>query len=252
MPRGQQQKRKVDFDQLKAGINLSEFVAAKCGYTKNHKKSSPAQCVMERGKKRIVVSVSKENGHYIYWNPNDDQDNGSIIEFYWKEFGGGWKDLFNDLLPWIGNHNFPLPDPATYSKTIRPTEKNIAGVQLRYAKFKTLESHPYLETTRLLPRAVLLSPRFHDTIKVDQNGYAVFPHYNGEGELTGYEIKTTPKPKFSKGGEKGLWSSNEFPDDTTLVLTEAAIDGISYHCLEPDEHTRYKAFNGQMNDSTLR
>lgn len=50
------------------------------------------------------------------------------------------------------------------------------------------------------------------------------------------------------GGVKGLWHSKASTTDRQLVLTESAIDGLSYHVLHPDElWTRYMSTGGSLN-----
>lgn len=41
-----------------------------------------------------------------------------------------------------------------------------------------------------------------------------------------------------------LWTSKGHPEDRTLVVTDRAIDALSYHQLHPDRRTRYVSFDG--------
>src|SRR6202008_4957897 len=52
---------------------------------------------------------------------------------------------------------------------------------------------------------------------------------------------------FAAGGKKGLWFSHTQPDDGRLVLTESAIDALSYATLFPDseDRTRYASLGGR-------
>jgi len=76
----------------------------------------------------------------------------------------------------------------------------------------------------------------------------IFPHEDRDG-LCGFEIKNKGFTGFSEGGTKGLWFSNIFKSDTRLVIAETAIDALSFHCLNPDPHTRYCSIGGKMNPS---
>jgi hypothetical protein len=51
------------------------------------------------------------------------------------------------------------------------------------------------------------------------------------------------------GGTKGLWFSHSGSDDRRLVLTESAIDALSYATLFSDaaDHTRYASLGGKLN-----
>ena len=106
--------------------------------------------------------------------------------------------------------------------------------------------HPYLVHERALPASLLESPRFAGTVRIDARGNAIFPHHDADG-LCGYEIKNHGFTGFSKGGEKGLWSSNDFPDDQCIMFGESAIDVKSYAALSPDPHTRYRSMSGKPN-----
>jgi len=52
---------------------------------------------------------------------------------------------------------------------------------------------------------------------------------------------------FVPGGTKGLWFSDTFETDNRLVITETAIDALSFYCLNPDPNIRYYSVGGEMN-----
>ena len=74
---------------------------------------------------------------------------------------------------------------------------------------------------------------------------AVFPHFDAEG-LCGYEIKNSGFTGFASGGTKAVWHSKPEPTDNKLVITESAIDALSYHQLHrrENERTRYVSIAG--------
>ncbi|RFO94638.1 hypothetical protein DIC66_22435 [Rhodoferax lacus] len=78
-------------------------------------------------------------------------------------------------------------------------------------------------------------------VQKGEYGNALFPHLNKFSQWCGYEVKNRP-PKgethsftgFSKGGEKGLyfaWQDPEGQEPRRIVITEAAIDLMSYYQL---------------------
>jgi hypothetical protein len=107
--------------------------------------------------------------------------------------------------------------------------------------------HAYLEEERGIPGFLLASPRFVGRVRVDDRRNAVFPHFDLSG-LCGFEKKNRAFTGFSTGGVKGLWESHDQPDDNRLVLTESAIDALSYAALFPADRTRYRSIGGQVND----
>ena len=105
--------------------------------------------------------------------------------------------------------------------------------------------HAYLENDRKLSASLLSSPRIAGRIKSDGRGNAIFPHFNEAG-LCGYEIKNRGLTSFSRGGQKGLWLSNEEDGDRRIVIAESAIDALSYAQLFTDAAARYASIGGQM------
>ncbi len=119
-------------------------------------------------------------------------------------------------------------------------------VETSFARAHAAPRHPYLETVRAIPAELLQLDRFSGRIRIDARGNAVFPHFDRQG-LCGYELKNVRFTGFSSGGTKGLWSSQERPDDDRLVCCESAIDALSYAALIPDDRTRYASTGGQVN-----
>jgi hypothetical protein len=93
--------------------------------------------------------------------------------------------------------------------------------------------------------AVWQHPRFAGRIKMDRHGAAVFPHYNAQNELCGYEIKNRGFTGFASGGRKGIWLSNIDPIDRRLIVVESAIDAISHAVLFNDPAARYGSIGGR-------
>ena len=106
-------------------------------------------------------------------------------------------------------------------------------------------SLPYL-TSRGLGLNVLGLPIFAGCVRVDARGNALFPHFDKEG-LCGFEIKNRNFTGFATGGIKGLWYSRAKTTDARLVLTESAIDAMSFHVLQGDAWTRYMSTGGSLN-----
>lgn len=90
------------------------------------------------------------------------------------------------------------------------------------------------------------------TVAVDNRGNAIFPHHDGDG-ITGFTAKNENYTGFSKGGTKALWSSKTNEKDSRLVITESAIDAMSYHQLfsEKNPHTRYISTGGTISTKQL-
>jgi hypothetical protein len=119
-------------------------------------------------------------------------------------------------------------------------------VEGAYRRMADAQRFPYLEHERCVPAAALLSPRFAGRMRIDSLGNTVFPHFDATG-LCGYEIKNCGFTGFAAGGQKGLWMSHTQPADRRLILTESAVDALSYAALFPDaeDQTRYASLGGK-------
>jgi len=97
--------------------------------------------------------------------------------------------------------------------------------QEKLRQLKVVESHPYLESRGI---DNIDYGRFKETVFADERNNAVFPHKDAADEITGYAMKNKNFNGFSPGGAKTLWKSNKFDKDKQLVITESAIDALSY------------------------
>lgn len=240
-------------ESFKTSINLVEYASFE-GYDVDKKESSRSSIVMRRASTNDKIIITRgHDSHWIYFSVRDDSDNGSIIDFVQHRKAFSLGHVRQELMPWIDSEpsNRPKPVIAFSAPDIRPATKNRLKIIQAVSLMDDIQSHDYLEKERGISAAVLISPRFTEKIKVDRQARfqnVIFPHHDRDG-LCGYEIKNRGFTGFASGGTKGLWFSNIFKTDNKLVITETAIDGLSFHCLNPDEHTRYCSVGGSLNDS---
>jgi len=233
----------AELEGFKTGIDLRAYAAAQ-GYQLDRKASWRGTAVMRHPVTNDKVIIKRGmDGHYVYFSVRDDRDNGSIIDFVQFRQGLSLGAVRKELRPWIGQPPVPVPSfPALHK-----TEKDRMKVEAAYAKMRdAVDGHPYLERRRVLPASLIASERFAGRIRIDDKGNAVFPHFDAEG-LSGYELKNVEFTGFASGGSKGLWLSNEYPDDNRLVFCESAIDALSHAVLFPDAHARYASIGGKPN-----
>jgi hypothetical protein len=190
----------------------------------------------------IKFGTARAPHHWGYYSFRADKDHGSIIDFVKNRKHMSLGAIRKELRPWIGQPPVPVPAFAAPKKTI----KHRSDVEAAYAKMEIASSHPYLETERALPAALLQSERFAGRIRTDARGNAIFPHED-KGGLCGYEMKNAGFTGFAPGGVKGLWLSREEPSDKALVICESAIDALSHALLFPNDHARYASIGGKLN-----
>ncbi|MEE9398532.1 MAG: DUF3991 and TOPRIM domain-containing protein [Methylococcales bacterium] len=243
----------TQLESFKTNINLVEYASTE-GYGVDKKESSRSSIVMRHGgyNDKIIITRGHDN-HWIYFSVRDDTDNGSIIDFvqYRRDLTLG--KVRQHLKAWVDPEpsNRPQPVIAFTASKIQPATKNRQNVIKAISLMDDIKSHDYLENERGISATVLTSPRFAGQIKSDRQARfqnVIFPHKDRDG-LCGFEIKNRGFTGFASGGTKGLWFSNIFKTDKKLVITETAIDGLSFHCLNPAEQARYCSVGGSLNDS---
>jgi hypothetical protein len=228
-----------ELDAFKREIDLRQF-AESLGYQIDRRESWRGSVVLRCGADKIVVKRNG-NGHYVFFSLRDDDDNGTVIDFVQRRQHLSLGAVRPVLRPWIGRSastpQFPQLPPASPDRM---------RIEREYRSMAEAQRYPYLERDRRLPAALLSAPRFRGRMRVDNRGNTVFPHFDATG-LCGYEIKNLGFTGFAAGGKKGLWCSHTRPDDWHLVLTESAIDALSYATLFPDskDRTRYASLGGR-------
>ncbi len=241
--------REQEIDDFKRRVNLTEYAAA-LGYELDRKESSRNSVTMRGpGGDKIIIGRDANSGHWIYFSVRDDADNGTIIDFIQNRQRLDLGGVRKELRPWVGENPAPprRPPQASFVGDVEPISKDLARIRAQFAAMRPVQgAHPYLEEERGIPAAVLADPRFVGKIYADKHGNAVFPHHDRDG-LCGFELRNARFKGFAKGGQKGLWYSAHGPDDRTLVITESAIEALSYHALHRPEGARYFSIAGEMN-----
>lgn len=232
-----------ELDAFKREIDMREF-AVSLGYALDRRESWRGSTVLRSGGDKIVVKRNG-NGHYVFFSVRDDRDNGTVIDFLQRRKELSLGAVRQILRQWMSRPTIPPQFPK-----LEPTSPDRMRVESEYRRMVHGVRHPYLEHERCLPASLLASSRFAGRVRTDRHGNAVFPHFDVAG-LCGYEIKNCGFTGFAAGGKKGLWFSHTTPDDIRLVLTESAIDALSYAALFPDakDRTRYASLGGKPNSS---
>jgi hypothetical protein len=233
---------RAELEAFKRNIKLHEY-AASIGYAIDSGDSSQREIVMRSGADKISVRRDTD-GHYVYYSFRNHSDNGTILDFVQKRHGHNLGETRKVLRIWLGRE-FQKPLPV-FEHLQQAPRANRAKVRAEFAAMKDIRWHDYLEKDRALPRHVLTSGRFKGRVRVDARSNAIFPHFDN-GALCGFEKRNRTFKGFSTDGEKGLWLSNQLPEDNRLVIGESAIDCISYHVLFGDDRTRYSSIAGGLN-----
>jgi len=238
-----------ELDAFKRDVDLVS-VAMDHGYAVSTSKPSSRQTIaLDRADgDRIFVSRA-QTGHWVYWNPRDAGDKGSVIDFLQRRTGASLGAVRQTLRRWSGRSpQIEAPGPLRTLTPVQPPDRGQVIAAL--ARMQVAPAHPYLIRVRGIPARVLQSPRFLGKVLRDARHNAIFPHVDRDG-VCGYEMKNTAFTGFARRGTKGLWMSALSTSDTALVIAETAIDALSYAALDPDPHTRYASTAGSPSPAQL-
>ncbi len=230
-------KREKELERFKTEINLVSY-ATRIGYKYLKRESRRNSAVLRHNSGDLIVVATDTDGHGIYFSVRDNSDNGTIIDFLQNRsnlsLGGVRKELRPHLAGGVRS--------CDYVAKPQPTSRDRISLIKECSRFSAPTNNCYL-AKRGISASTLNSDRFIGRIATDSKENVIFPHYDRDG-LTGYSIKNVNFTGFSKGGTKALWQSNRNEDDTHLVITESAIDALSYHQLFPHEQTSYISTEG--------
>src|SRR5215469_5205292 len=109
-------------------LDLRQY-AASIGYAISRRESSANSTVMRRNHDKIIVSRKPNDGHFTYWSPRDDADNGTIIDFVQRRRGLNLGGVRKELRAWSGTPCPALPHLPELGKTV----KDLDAVRRRYA-----------------------------------------------------------------------------------------------------------------------
>lgn len=235
----------AELKRFKTDIDLRHF-AESLGFAFNPRESWRGSAVMERGQQDKIIITLDGDGHHVYFSVKQDHS-GSIIDLAKHYVNSNLGHVRRSLRQWRGGGaqcptTLPLP-------RLEKTPKDLVRVAREWHSAKPYASHEWLERERAIPPALLHTPRFEGTLRIDSYGNVLFAHSDAEGHLCGFERKNRGFAGFASGGSKALGRSNDVEADTKVVFAEAFIDLLSYAALFPEASTRYRSFAGGLNPS---
>jgi hypothetical protein len=235
-----------ELERFRHDIDLVAFATSK-GYAVDQRDSSRNCCMLRHANGDKIAVGRASDGHWQFYSFRDEKDNGDILQFVQNRAGGrhaySLGAVRKELRLWT--HTLRVI-PPTHLRSMEPVIADRAAVAAAVARARVLDSHPYLESRGLVPET-LSNARFRGTWRMDssRHGNVLFPHYDVQG-VCGFEIKNRDFTGFATGGSKGIWSSKVSPSDQRLVITESAIDALSYHQINPHPKTRYASLGGEQ------
>jgi hypothetical protein len=233
-----------ELHRFKTDIHLVQYAIERYGYQRDRRESSRASHVLRHPatNDKIIVRTAPD-GHWTYFSVRDERDHGTIVDFE-RARGrhGSLGHVRQELRQWLGtarpDFDFGLPTARAL-----PPDRN--AVTQAFEAAKGADNSPYLNARGIRPET-LRDSRFSGTWGMDRRGNTLFVHTTESGDVTGFEIKNRGFTGFSTGGTKSAWQSAALPTDCALVVTESAIDALSYFQLHPERAptTRFVSTGG--------
>ena len=250
-----------DWELIKQQIDLVDF-AEQQGYQINKQKSSNTFVVMRKGEGDVVIIYKNDHtNRHEYFNPNDGNDKGTVIDFQKVRSNGDWKDVFYKIDSYIGNTPKNYTPYVKLDPTAPPTREQV--IQHEF-KFQHLTNLDYLKS-RGLTEETISSPEFknrifNNTLK-DKDGNifvnTVFPLKNETGTISAI-VRNEAYNKIDQKRIDASWITNtrHIEGETQrLVIMESPIDGLSFHQLMPpqaEEKRVYLATAGKLSGTQPR
>ncbi len=225
-----EKKEMNELNKFKREINLAEFVTS-FGYHVDKEKSSINAPVMrhENGDK-IIVGKSKSDSHYIYFNPNDDSDNGTIIDFIQKRLGENLGHLRKRLRAWLHN---PQPQEKI---NIKASTKDALGIATKWDNLQG--EYPIFKGFQGIRTSVVSDLIRNKKAKmIGDNMYFMLNDVNG---ICGIEKRTSEGKKYiEKGSKKGVFTDGKLREGKRIIFFESPIDMLAYKELGHGEKGDY-------------
>lgn len=239
------QTRETELEDFKTLIDLEAYAEAQGYVSDTRVRSRVSRTMKHPDGDKIIIGMAAHDRHWIFCSIGDLTDNGSIIDFVQNRRGFNLGQVRKELRPWLDRPTAPLAEDRP---RLQAAVVDLPGVRAVYEAAEPVAGrHPYLTDARAVPAPLLASERFAGMMRSGADGSVLFPHWNLERKVCGFEKKNTGFTGFAKGGQKGVWGSRRREGDRRLVIAETAIDALSHAALFPREDTRYCSIGGAMN-----
>ncbi|WP_157433307.1 toprim domain-containing protein [Adhaeribacter aquaticus] len=262
-----------ELERFKQTIDLVGY-AQKQGYQLKEQGKRGDWQHLENNGEHIIVS--RKDDKQIYFNPGDDRDKGSIIDFVKTRENKSLGEVRQHLRAYLNETPEPQSSVSTThqnnlsERSLEKSAKSLIEIETEEEKRtrliaevlgvkKELSDRHYLHS-RSLSDETIDSPAFKGrifTTEKNEHGFrnTAFPLYNENG-LASVEQKNTGFKNLLELPKDGIWVSYPTQGKDTpierLVVSESAIDSLSYHQLHQDgKNTMYIATAGTVTERQI-
>ncbi len=208
---------------------------------------------------RIIIVNPGNSGNQGYFNPKDDRDRGTIVQFVKNRLGGIFpmdtsitpaQNVNKVLCSWL---NLPFTERLAFQKTALPSRhgSKVTEFQFNPSDLRPLSDHSYLLSRGILPETFNhVSFRGQILSSISYGGTTVaFPYRQSPGgKIVGAEARGVNLKRHLTGSRKAssVWISNPPAFTGRLIICESAIDCLSYHQLKGAGDNLYVSFGGTL------
>jgi len=218
-----------ELNRFKRDINLAEY-AQSFGYTVDKNKSTKVSPVLKKDGDTLIVGQDSRDGHYIYFNANNDNDEGSIIDFLKNRTGETLGHIRKRLRKWLGMEHPQI-------ERVEVKAASLDEIELGMAKDKALafwqsikEQTLFMGELRAIPNKYLMNSEASKDIKFDGEQW-YFALRDSQNEICGVEVRNKEgrNARVGDGHKKGIFIvGGQAPDNCKkIIITESTIDAKS-------------------------
>ena len=251
------------YDELRARISILEFAQAH-GYVLNRKKGLKWPVLEHASGDRVIIINPRQSQNQGYFNPGDDRDKGTLIQFVANRLGwlfprdamlSDTSQVNKILHEWLQT---PFRSRLYRAKSSVPSRhgNKVEEAVFNKALLKPLKDYSWL-MSRGISKETIESPLFMDTILQYRSGKhlnTAFPYrMKLGGKIIGAEVRNHQYKGHMAGSRKtdSIWISQSAHDCQRMVICESALDCLSHYELNPDPGNVYVSFGGQLTKGQL-
>lgn len=227
-----------ELNTFKTEINFPDFLIEE-GYTKDvNREGCRNYPILIKDDDMLVVTQS--NGHWTYFNKHNDGDKGTIIDYIQRRQHISLGHVRKILRPYInsGSVGYRSQTPSHSAPASIPSNTfNRETINKTIRESQSISSHPYL-TSRKIPthiQSIYKNTIRNHTTMFHNHAFnnVLFPHRDTAG-FCGGEVRNHNFKSCLPNSRRGIWYANQ-SNSTAIIITESAIDSLSYAALYPSQ-----------------
>jgi hypothetical protein len=235
------------------------------GYSCNRSKGIKWPVLESNSGDKIIIVNPNSSSNQGYFNPNDDRDKGTLINFVGNRLGDIFpqdlslsreQNINRVLHQWL---NLPFRERLASTKIMGSSRHGELVEESTFSPvvLKPLKDMDYLKL-RGIDESTLRSTNFHGKIlqcRIGNFCNIAFPYQETiGGKYVGAEIRNHQFKRHLRGSLRtsSVWVSN-IPDQAKrLIISESAIDCLSYFQIKGDFEDVYMSFGGSITNGQLQ